>query len=157
MKVVFYFLNELCFYVILSLGKCWPLNSLLKWILDSIFFKEMTKDLAHFRPMLHLWTNQVVGFYCQNVWKTQGRVTLKCHSSTGVFQTFCQYKSATWFLHKWNISRTWVYKQLWNKYFEAMQYFRIALSRHKRNWTWYFFYNKLYVRHIVWVTKWLKT
>ena len=32
---------------------------------------------------------------------------LKIHSSTGVFQTFCQEKPATWFLHKRNIGRKW--------------------------------------------------
>ena len=32
----------------------------------------------------------------------------KCHSYTGVFQTFCQQKPTTWFLHKWNIGQKWV-------------------------------------------------
>ena len=33
---------------------------------------------------------------------------LKCHSSTDVFQIFCQLKPTTWFLHKWDIGRKWV-------------------------------------------------
>ena len=33
---------------------------------------------------------------------------LKCHSSTGVFQTFCQQKPTTWFIHNQNIGRKWV-------------------------------------------------
>ena len=32
--------------------------------------EHATWDLTHFRPMFHLWINQVVGFYWQNVWKT---------------------------------------------------------------------------------------
>ena len=26
--------------------------------------------LTHFRPMFHLYRNQIVGFYYQNVWET---------------------------------------------------------------------------------------
>ena len=33
---------------------------------------------------------------------------LECHSSTGVFQTFCLQKPTTFFFRKWNIGRKWV-------------------------------------------------
>ena len=37
------------------------------------FFDRDNQDsayLTYFRPMFHLWENQVDGFYQQNVWKT---------------------------------------------------------------------------------------
>ena len=36
------------------------------YMMTTLAFNELT----HFRPMLHLCRNQVVGFYWQNVWKT---------------------------------------------------------------------------------------
>ena len=65
--------------------------------LDIDDLKTIPVVLTHFRPMFHLCRNQKVGFYQENVWKTPVdewhfkdlRLYLKCHSSTGVFQTFC--------------------------------------------------------------------
>ena len=38
----------------------------------DIFFDRDSPDsayLTYFKPMLHVWKNQVDGFYQQNVWK----------------------------------------------------------------------------------------
>ena len=43
---------------------------------------------------------------------------LKCHSSTGVFQTFWLEKPTTWFLHKSNIGWKWV-KQVYVEFMEV--------------------------------------
>ena len=67
------------------------------WLLLEIGFLRhniRTIFLTNFRPMFHLRINHAVSFYKQNVWKTPVEVDdlylyLKCHSSTGVFQTFC--------------------------------------------------------------------
>ena len=34
---------------------------------DSPFYTRLVTSLTHFQPMFHLWINQVVGFYKQNV------------------------------------------------------------------------------------------
>ena len=50
--------------------------------------------LTNFKPIFHMWKNQVDGFHqemCEkHLWKSYDlHLYLKCHSSTGVFHTFC--------------------------------------------------------------------
>ena len=72
---------------------------------------------------------------------------LKCHSSAGVFQTFCSKKPNTWFLYKWNIGWKWVNspkKKL--TIFTCYQLRRVVASQcfmvKVCSIEWFFFYNR---------------
>ena len=59
MQIINYKMHaDSCYYAVLKFRKS--------------FFKKVIIPgaLTHFRPMFDLCRNQVVGFYCQNVWKT---------------------------------------------------------------------------------------
>ena len=61
---------------------------------------------------------------------------LKCHSSTGVFQIFCYWKSTTWFVHKWNFGQKWINKTLKTSY---QRWYMYVI----RKYIWFFFWIRL--------------
>ena len=52
----------------------------------------------------HMWKSGILS----KVQAIDLNLYFKCHSSSGVFQTFCLQKPTAWFLHKWNIGQKWV-------------------------------------------------
>ena len=59
-----------------------------------LLLRQQEKPLIYFKPIFHLWKNQVESTFGRVTFKVKMQVMdlhfyLKCHSPTGVFHTFC--------------------------------------------------------------------
>ena len=81
-------------------------------VFPCVFCKKGWDRNSFFNSWVHKKCGGIRGTLKEgSSFKCQGcdlHLCFKCHSTTGVFRTFCWQKPTTWFIHKSNIGRKWV-------------------------------------------------